>query len=271
MYSSQTMTFFNLKHKLISALTSLTNWFNANKLTLNLAKTSHSIFSKRKIPEQLNSIKINSENIYSVDAVKYLGLTVDDKLNWEKHAEELCQKLTKTINAFKIVKRYIPEDRKMNLYYAYIHSRIQYGCELYSCCNKKTLKQIQTKQNRSIKALYNLDHLTPTKQMHKDLKLLMVEDIGKINTLKFVHNQRNNKTPIVFKNYFIENRAIHQHNTRQTKDLHNTHANSNKKQQLIKCRGTKLWNQLPQSIRMSGGTLKTFTKHVKDRIISSYN
>ena len=56
--------FFNLKHKLISALTSLTNWFNANKLTLNLAKTSYSIFSKRKIPEQLNSIKINSENIY---------------------------------------------------------------------------------------------------------------------------------------------------------------------------------------------------------------
>ena len=263
--------FSNLKHKLISALTSLTNWFNANKLTLNLAKTSYSIFSKRKIPEQLNSIKINSENIYRVDAVKYLGLTVDDKLSWEKHAEELCQKLTKTINAFKIVKRYIPEDRKMNLYYAYIHSRIQYGCELYSCCNKKTLKQIQTKQNRSIKALYNLDHLTPTKQMHKDLKLLMVEDIGKINTLKFVHNQRNNKTPIVFKNYFIENRAIHQHNTRQTKDLHNTHANSNKKQQLIKRRGTKLWNELPQSIRMPGGTLKTFTKHVKDRIISSYN
>ena len=145
---------------------------------------------------------------------------------------------------------------------------------------KKTLKQIQTKQNRSIKALYNLDHLTPTKQMHKDLKLLMVYDLKllmvedikrKINTLKFVHNQRNNKTPIVFKNYFIENRAIHQHNTRQTKDLHNTHANSNKKQQLIKRRGTKLWNQLPQSIRMPGGTLKTFTKHVKDRIISSYN
>ena len=133
------------------------------------------------------------------------------------------------------------------------------------------LHRMQTKQNRAIKALYNLDYLTPTKQMHKDLKLLMVEDIGKINTLKFVHNQRNNKTPIVFKNYFIENRAIHQHNTRQTKDLHNTHANSNKKQQLIKCRGTKLWNQLPQSIRMSGGILKTFTKHVKDRIISSYN
>ena len=94
---------------------------------------------------------------------------------------------------------------------------------------KKTLKQIQTKQNRAIKALYNLDYLTPTKQMHKNLKLLMVDDIGKINTLKFVHNQRNNKTPIVFKNYFIENRAIHQHNTRQSKDLHNTHANSNKK------------------------------------------
>ena len=50
----------------------------------------------------------------------------------------------------------------------------------------------------------------------------------------------------------------------------NTHANSNKKQQLIKCRGTKLWNQLPHSIRMTERTLKTFAKHVKERIISSY-
>ena len=64
--------------------------------------------------------------------------------------------------------------------------------------------------------------------MHKDLKLLMVEDIWKINTLKYVYNQRNNKTPVVFKNCFIENRAIHQRNTRQRKDLHNKHANNDK-------------------------------------------
>ena len=45
---------------------------------------------------------------------------------------------------------------------------------------KETLIQIQTKQNREIKALCNLDYLTPTKQMHKYLKLLKAGDIGKI-------------------------------------------------------------------------------------------
>ena len=64
--------------------------------------------------------------------------------------------------------------------------------------------------------------------MHKDLKLLMFEDIGKINTLKYVCNQRNNKTGVAFKNCFIENRAIHQRNTRQRKNLHNKHANNDK-------------------------------------------
>ena len=37
------------------------------------------------------------------------------------------------------------------------------------------------------------------------------------------------KPPVVFKNYFIENHSIHQHNTRQTKDLHNIHANDDNK------------------------------------------
>ena len=37
-----------------------------------------------------------------------LGLTMDDKLNWKKHTEELCQKLTKRINTLKKNKEVYP-------------------------------------------------------------------------------------------------------------------------------------------------------------------
>ncbi len=48
------------------------------------------------------------------------------------------------------------------------------------------LKKVQTQQNRSLKILYNKDYLTPTLTLHKELDLLLVQIIYKINIAKFV-------------------------------------------------------------------------------------
>ena len=47
----------------------------------------------------------------------------------------------------------------------------------------------------------------------------MVKDIEKINVCKFVHKQRNNKTPKIFKDLFTENKDIHECNTRKSQNL----------------------------------------------------
>ncbi len=63
------------------------------------------------------------------------------------------------------------------LYYAYIYSKIQHGIEVYGRANMTALKKVQTQQNRSLtlKILYNkdLDYLTPTSTLHKELDLLL--------------------------------------------------------------------------------------------------
>ena len=87
--------------------------------------------------------------------------------------------LTKTIGAFNIIKNYIPEKNKKQLYYAYVYSKIQYGIEVYGHAKTLYLRKIQTKQNRALKTLFNLDYRRPTLQLHHDLNLLLVKDIKK--------------------------------------------------------------------------------------------
>ena len=70
--------------------------------------------------------------------------------------------------------------------------------------------------------LYKEDFYTPTNTLHKDLNILQIKDICKLKVLNFVYNQRNNKTPNIFENYFIENKEVHEHNTRQWHNLHLT-------------------------------------------------
>ena len=128
-----------LKQIMIQVINNLREWFCANKLTINMDKTAYTIFSKnlKNIPESLRSLQVHGVTITKVANTKYLGLTLDEKICWEPHIEKLTGSLSKTIQAFKIIKNHVSSKNKLMLYYAYIYSRIQYGIEVYSQANKK--------------------------------------------------------------------------------------------------------------------------------------
>ena len=44
-----------------------------------------------------------------------LCMTLDEKLNWKEHTEKLLAKLTKTNQAFKIVKNFVNKKQKAAL------------------------------------------------------------------------------------------------------------------------------------------------------------
>ena len=259
-----------LKSLMKQVVEKMCEWFKANKLTVNAKKTQFSIFTQpnQNVPQVLNSIKVLGKLIKRSDSAKYLGIHLDDKLKWKTHIEELAGRLTKTIQAFKIVKNYINDKHKLSFYYAYIYSRIQYGIELYGSACQKSLKKIQIKQNRALKVLFNKEFRTPTVEMHKDLKLLMVKDIAKVNTLKFVHQQRNNALPEAFDNFYTE---VCQHHERETRQKHNLHISKETALGKIstKYRGAVLWNSISKKIR-NCKTTKCFASNLKNAIIESY-
>ena len=89
-----------------------------------------------------------------------------------------------------MLKNYIPEANKRQLYYAHINSKLQYGIEIYGQATAKTIKQLQVKQNEAaLKALYNYNHYKPTKELHKELKLLLVKYMTIHKIIQFVQLQ----------------------------------------------------------------------------------
>ena len=141
----------SLKNKIKELLIHLFEWAAANKLTINTSKTCYTIFMKgnAKVPETLNSVKIPTDNASQNSTMitisrekfsKYLGVFLDEKLDWRHHitdAEDgLLAKLTKINNSFKIIKHCVPEKNKMILLNAYFISKISYGIELYGNADK---------------------------------------------------------------------------------------------------------------------------------------
>ncbi len=75
------------------------------------------------------------------------------------------------------------------------------------------LKKVQVMQNRTIKVQYNLDWLTPTNNLHRDLSILTVKDIFKLQVIKFVYKQTGNCLPSIFIMYYTTNPLVHRYRT----------------------------------------------------------
>ena len=76
-------------------------WLDANKLALNIDKTNFIIFhSPHHSLDRTVSIKIGREHVNQAKYVKFLGLLLDENLNWRYHLSELSKKLARTCGIF---------------------------------------------------------------------------------------------------------------------------------------------------------------------------
>ena len=76
-------------------------WFQANKLSLNEDKTRFTLFHKLQdrdnLPLQLPVLKINNYEIKRSTSIKFLGVMVDEHLNWKDHINVIENKLSKNL------------------------------------------------------------------------------------------------------------------------------------------------------------------------------
>ena len=70
-------------NKLDYVLNSMSNWFKANKLSVNLDKTKVIKFLTQRSPETLIEIGIHDNLLEHNSVIKFLGLQVDEHLDWK--------------------------------------------------------------------------------------------------------------------------------------------------------------------------------------------
>ena len=110
-------------------LESLSEWFKANKLSLNLSKTNYIIFrSKKKIlPVLDSSIKIDNKEITQVTTTNFLGVYVDEHLTFNDWScLNNSKKVAKNIGIISRIRHVIQRPILMNLYNTLILLLLQY-------------------------------------------------------------------------------------------------------------------------------------------------
>ena len=112
-----------------------------NKLSLNVAKTHSMLVASQQKHKSLTQSeirfdpKIREKEIEIISKAKYLGVQIDDNLNWKKHIRAVSAKVSRAVGFLKYSKRYLPITDVKTLYTSIVEPHFQYCCSVWGCCN----------------------------------------------------------------------------------------------------------------------------------------
>ena len=84
-------------------LKQLDTWLQGNKLSLNVAKTNSMLVSTKQKHNILKSrnedldLKIRDNELEIIQKTKYLGVQIDNSLNWKEHIKTVSTKVSRAI------------------------------------------------------------------------------------------------------------------------------------------------------------------------------
>ena len=83
---------------------------------------------QRLLAESNNEICVELENhrIERVDHTKSLGLTINDRLSWTKHINEVCKKVSAAVDALKHISPFVSQSTAIQIYNAFIQPHLDY-------------------------------------------------------------------------------------------------------------------------------------------------
>ena len=107
-------------------IASLAEWFKVNKLSLNISKTHHVLFTKAKHTNtETFELKLDDNIIHRVNFVKFLGLLLDEHLDWHEQINSCKSKMSSGLYAQ--VKHILSTNNMRTLYHSLIYPYLNYG------------------------------------------------------------------------------------------------------------------------------------------------
>ena len=110
-------------------------------------------FKTKKQPKVNVQIEHNQKFITNTFETKFLGLIIDDTLNWMQHTDHLCKKMASACYALSFVKQSLPRETLKIIYYAHVHPILSYGIIFWGNCS--FAHKVFIMQKRIIRVLAN--------------------------------------------------------------------------------------------------------------------
>ena len=127
--------------------------------TTTNADKFQSILSSRRNVDDFD-IDICGHTISRDKSLKMLGVTLDDRLNFNEHIRNICQTASRQVNALYRISKFIDEQCRMKVYKSFICANFNYCPLVWMQCGKTNLNKLEKLQERALATWYRDRSLT---------------------------------------------------------------------------------------------------------------
>ena len=221
-----------------------------SKLTINIKKTHYMIFHRTRIKQKSRDVIIRGNSLTCTNSTKFLGVIIDNKLNWSDHILYIKNKIAKSIGILYKTRTFLNKNTLRNLYYTFIYPYLIYCSEIWGNTNDIHLKALINIQKKSIRAITFSHYLAHTAPLFISQNILNLKKLITHRIALLMFKYHIGVLPDPMNKLFSLNNEKHNYNTRHANDLQTKLGGGENVYKLFSFHGTYIWNQISKKIQI---------------------
>ena len=145
-------------------------------------------------------LKINNAEIPTVTAIKFLGIIIDDRLNWKPQIQSVKSKVSSILYVMYKAYKLVTTAGMYSLYCSLFQPYISYCNEIWGNNYASDVKCLCVIQRKAVRLICNADRLTHTNELYKELYILKFPEFVQYNTAILMFHLFHGTLPIHLQN-----------------------------------------------------------------------
>ena len=130
----------------------LSDWFKANKLSLNVKKSNYVIFKPKQRSEEFDlNIEINGYKMIRTKEFTFLGVILDENLSWKSNISHIACTISKSVGLIGRPSPCLATFALKTLYYSLVYPYFQYCIIVWGSTYPTNLNRLILLQKRIIR------------------------------------------------------------------------------------------------------------------------
>jgi len=236
-------------------------WLCVNKLSLNIAKTKYMVISNR--PSTNIALKIRDHFIERVAEIKFLGVTLDDKLTFKKHVQNTSNKIASSVGIMYRLKPLVQARTLTSIYFALVQSHLTYAILAWGKTAYTNLRRIRSLHKKAVNYVSPTNGLIPETQK----KFMSLDDLYHLHSLCKLFNCLKTDHSEHFRSYLRSLIPNHPISTRRANNgsFNIPYHRCQRSQQSFVYHSISYWNVLPDSVKIID-ELSKFKKTIRGEL-----